>query len=111
MLYGLRRKGLDRGGAALGLVVATTLAIASHAFFACLATFFFTSSRATKFRSHRKRKIESDFKGGMFNPGSNLRSLVNYVMCSRRRQAKLVAGAVQWWHGNAAGAAVFVGLW
>lgn len=64
MLYGLKRKGVDRSGASLGLIVAIILSIASHAFLACLATFFFTSSRATKYRSHMKRKIENDFKGG-----------------------------------------------
>lgn len=64
MLYGLKRKGVNRSGAALGLIVAIILSIASHAFLACLATFFFTSSRATKYRSHLKRKIENDFKGG-----------------------------------------------
>lgn len=64
MLYALKRKGVNRSGAVLGLVVAFILSIASHAFFASLAVFFFTSSRATKFRSHLKRKIEKDFKEG-----------------------------------------------
>lgn len=66
MLYGLKRKGVNRSGAFLGLVVAITLSIASHAFLACLATFFFTSSRATKYRDHMKREIENDFKGGIY---------------------------------------------
>lgn len=64
MLYGLKRKGVNKSGAVLGLFIAVILSIASHAFLACLAVFFFTSSRATKFRGHLKRKIESDFKGG-----------------------------------------------
>lgn len=67
MVYGLKRKGVDRSGAALGLIVAITLSLASHAFLACLAVFFFTSSRVTKFRGHLKRKIESDFKGGQLH--------------------------------------------
>lgn len=65
MAYGLKRKGVNYSGAALGLVVAITLSLASHAFLACLATFFFSSSRVTKFRSHLKRKFEADFKGGI----------------------------------------------
>lgn len=64
MSYGLKRKAVNYNGAALGLIIATTLSLANHAFLACLATFFFSSSRVTKFRSQIKRKIESDFKGG-----------------------------------------------
>lgn len=64
MAYGLKRKGVNYSGAALGLIIAVTLSLANHAFLACLATFFFSSSRVTKFRSHLKRKIEVNFKGG-----------------------------------------------
>lgn len=64
MMYGLKRKGVNKSGATLGLFCAIVLSISSHAFLACLATFFFSSSRATKFRSHLKRKIEEDFKEG-----------------------------------------------
>lgn len=64
MAYGLKRKAVNYNGAALGLIIAIALSLANHAFLACLATFFFTSSRVTKFRGHLKRKIESDFKGG-----------------------------------------------
>lgn len=64
MLYGWKRKGVNKSGAAFGLVVAIILSIASHAFLASLATFYFSSSRATKFGSKKKQKIESDFKGG-----------------------------------------------
>lgn len=64
MFYGWKRKGVNKSGALFGLVVAIILSIASHAFLASLATFYFTSSRATKFRSDKKKKIESDFKGG-----------------------------------------------
>ncbi|XP_055592587.1 transmembrane protein 19 [Uranotaenia lowii] len=64
MLYGLKRKGVNKSGATMGLLCAVVLSVASHAFLACLATFFFSSSRATKFRSHLKRKFEEDFKGG-----------------------------------------------
>lgn len=80
MLYGLKRKGVDKSGAALGLIIAITLSIASHAFLACLAAFFFTSSRATKYRSHLKRKIENDFKGGpwMLNDSSSWETETNF---------------------------------
>lgn len=64
MMYGLKRKGVNKSGAALGLFCAIILSISSHAFLACLATFFFSSSRATKFRSNEKRKFENDFKDG-----------------------------------------------
>ena len=64
MMVALRRKSVNISGAALGLVMALILSVASHAFFFSLAAFFFTSSRATKFRAHIKRKIEKDFKEG-----------------------------------------------
>ncbi|KAJ6647331.1 Transmembrane protein [Pseudolycoriella hygida] len=64
MLYGWKRKGVNKSGAAFGLIIAIILSIASHAFLASLATFYFSSSRATKFGSKKKQKIESDFKGG-----------------------------------------------
>lgn len=64
MLYGLKRKGVNKSGAILGLIIALILSISSHAFLASLATFFFTSSRATKYRSDMKQKIENGFKGG-----------------------------------------------
>uniref|UniRef100_A0A182JJF8 Transmembrane protein 19 n=1 Tax=Anopheles atroparvus TaxID=41427 RepID=A0A182JJF8_ANOAO len=64
MVYGLKRKGVNKSGAAFGLLCAVILSIASHAFLACLAAFFFSSSRATKFRGHMKRKLEEDFKEG-----------------------------------------------
>lgn len=64
MMYGLKRKGVNKSGAALGLFCAIILSISSHAFFVSLATFFFSSSRATKFRADRKRKFDADFKDG-----------------------------------------------
>lgn len=67
MAYGLKRKAVNYNGAALGVIIAVTLSLANHAFLACLATFFFSSSRVTKYRSQIKRKIESDFKGGKSN--------------------------------------------
>lgn len=72
MAYGMKRKAVNRSGAVLGLIVAITLSLANHAFLACLATFFFSSSRVTKFRSHLKRKFEADFKGGKQKKKLNL---------------------------------------
>lgn len=65
MLYGWKRKGVNKSGCVFGLIIAIILSIASHTFLASLATFYFTSSRATKFGSKKKQKIESDFKGGI----------------------------------------------
>lgn len=67
MLYALKRKGVDKGGAVLGLLIAVIISLASHAFFISLVVFFFSSSRATKFRGHLKRKIEKDYKEGTLN--------------------------------------------
>lgn len=63
-MYGLKRKGVNASGAIFGLFTAIILSIASYMFLACLAAFFFTSSRATRFRADQKRRIEVDFKGG-----------------------------------------------
>ena len=67
MAYGLKKKGVNKSGAMFGLIVAIILSIASHAFLACLFTFFFSSSKATKFRSKMKAKIEEEFKEGIYN--------------------------------------------
>ncbi|XP_071446618.1 transmembrane protein 19 isoform X2 [Hetaerina americana] len=66
-LWGLKRKSLNRSGAALGLIIGFVLTLSNYAFLACLFTFFFTSSKATKFRSESKRKFEEDFKEGQRN--------------------------------------------
>lgn len=64
MLYALKRKSVCKSGAILGIIVAFILSIANHAFFVCLVVFFFSSSKATKFRSQIKKKFEKDFKDG-----------------------------------------------
>lgn len=77
MSYGLKRKGVNKSGAALGLFVAIILSLANHAFLACLAIFFFSSSRVTKFRGHLKRKFEADFKGGeLLSSDNNLTRVI-----------------------------------
>ncbi|XP_017877632.1 transmembrane protein 19 isoform X2 [Ceratina calcarata] len=62
--WGLRRKSVDVSGAILGLFIGFVLTLTSFTHVACLFAFFVTSSKATKFRSHLKRKLESGFKEG-----------------------------------------------
>ncbi|XP_061715949.1 transmembrane protein 19 [Cydia pomonella] len=62
--YGYRKKSLNLSGAILGFFVGFVLTLSNFCFLATLFTFFVTSSKATKFRPHLKRKIEEDFKEG-----------------------------------------------
>lgn len=62
--HGLRRNSLDLSGALSGLVIGFVLTLASWRFLAMLLTFFITSSKATRFMAHKKRKLESDYKEG-----------------------------------------------
>ncbi|XP_017754791.1 PREDICTED: transmembrane protein 19 [Eufriesea mexicana] len=62
--WSLRRKSVDLSGAILGLFVGFILTLTSFVHVACLFAFLVTSTKATKFRSEQKRKIESDFKEG-----------------------------------------------
>lgn len=59
---GLKKKSLSLSGALLGYVVGFILTITNYAFMISLMVFFFSSSRATKFRSSAKEKLEEDFK-------------------------------------------------
>ncbi|XP_045498001.1 transmembrane protein 19 [Colias croceus] len=63
-LYGYRRKTLNLSGALLALVVGFVLILANYCFLMTLLTFFLTSSKASHFRPHLKRKFEEDFKEG-----------------------------------------------
>lgn len=63
-IYGYKKKSLSVSGAFLAFFVGFIMTISSYCFFACLFTFFFSSSRATKFRSGIKRKFEENFKEG-----------------------------------------------
>lgn len=89
MCYGLKRKGVNRSGAVLGLIVGVVLAISNHAFLVTLSTFFLSGSRATKFRNKEKRQFEEDFKGGegkrnwlqvLCNTGMALQLAVLYII-------------------------------
>lgn len=63
-LRGYRSKSLDPFGAYSALAVGFTLAISHSSFTAALLTFFFSSSKLTKFRQNKKRQLEADFKEG-----------------------------------------------
>ncbi|XP_064647272.1 transmembrane protein 19-like [Lineus longissimus] len=62
--WGLARKSLDASGAIAGLLVGFILTISNACFFASLLAFFVLGSKATKFRSKRKKGFEDDFKEG-----------------------------------------------
>lgn len=85
----MKRKGVNRSGAILGLIVGVVLAISNHAFLVTLSTFFLSGSRATKFRNKEKRKFEEVFKGGegkrnwlqvLCNTGMALQLAVLYII-------------------------------
>ncbi|CAH0715670.1 unnamed protein product, partial [Brenthis ino] len=63
-IYGYRKKSVNISGALLGIVLTFILTLSNYCFLADLLVFFFTSSKATKYRPHLKRKIEEDFKEG-----------------------------------------------
>eukprot|EP00088_Acartia_fossae_P042594 TRINITY_DN4477_c0_g1_i1.p1 TRINITY_DN4477_c0_g1~~TRINITY_DN4477_c0_g1_i1.p1 ORF type:complete len:330 (+),score=38.73 TRINITY_DN4477_c0_g1_i1:126-1115(+) len=62
--WGHKRRSLSTSGALLALLVGFCLTLAHYSFFFCLIAFFFTSSKATKYRQDIKSKIEDDFKEG-----------------------------------------------
>jgi uncharacterized membrane protein len=64
MVHGYKRKSVNMSGAIFGIVVALLLTIASPVYLVTLAAFFFSSSKATKYRQDVKKKIEKDFKVG-----------------------------------------------
>lgn len=64
--YGYKKGSVNLSGALLGILVAFVLTLSNFSFLASLFTFFLSSSKATKFRSHLKKKIEEDFKEGIW---------------------------------------------
>lgn len=62
--WGLKRKSLDWSGASVGVLVGFIHMYSSYCFLACLFTFFYTSSRATRFHSEKKKQLEAEFKEG-----------------------------------------------
>ncbi|KAF4532227.1 hypothetical protein B566_EDAN004313 [Ephemera danica] len=63
-VWGLKKRSLNISGALFGLLVGFVLTLSSYCFLACLLTFFVTSSKATKFRADKKKKMEKQFKEG-----------------------------------------------
>ncbi|XP_041978875.1 transmembrane protein 19 isoform X2 [Aricia agestis] len=63
-VYGYKRKSLDFYGALVGLVVGFVMTLSNYCFLTNLIVFFLSSSKATKYGSHLKRKFEEDFKEG-----------------------------------------------
>lgn len=57
-----KRKSLNISGAISGLFVGFILTLTNFAHVACLFSFFVTSTKATKFRSHEKKKLEAHFE-------------------------------------------------
>ncbi|XP_006623064.1 transmembrane protein 19 [Apis dorsata] len=73
--WGWKKKSLNISGAISGLFVGFILTLTSFAHVACLFSFFVTSTKATKFRSHEKKKLEAHFEE------SSQRSWV-HVLCN-----------------------------
>lgn len=63
-VFGYKKKSVNLSGALLGMVVAFILTLSNYCFLADLLVFFLSSSKATRFRPHLKRKFEEDFKEG-----------------------------------------------
>ncbi|KAL3832719.1 hypothetical protein ACJMK2_024336 [Sinanodonta woodiana] len=62
--WGLKKGSLDRTGVAAGLVVGFILTISNLCFFSSLLIFFVAASKATKFKSDKKRILEDHFREG-----------------------------------------------
>jgi uncharacterized membrane protein len=62
MVYGYKKKSVNKSGAILGIIVALLLTIASPVYLIVLAAFFFSSSKATKYKQDFKKNFEKDFK-------------------------------------------------
>ncbi|KAG6440686.1 hypothetical protein O3G_MSEX001403 [Manduca sexta] len=63
-VYGIRKRSINFSGAIFGFVVAFILTLSNYSFLAALFVFFVTSSKATKLRSHLKKKFEADYQEG-----------------------------------------------
>ncbi|KAL7631935.1 UNVERIFIED_CONTAM: hypothetical protein RMT77_017744 [Armadillidium vulgare] len=66
--WGLKKNSLSLSGCIAGYFVGFIITLSNFIFLSCLATFFVTSSKLTKFRSHMKQKLEEHFvEGGKRN--------------------------------------------
>ncbi|KAM3965230.1 transmembrane protein 19 [Aphomia sociella] len=64
IIIGYRKKSLSLSGALLGFGVGFILTLSNYCYLMVLFTFFISSSKATKWRPHLKRKYDPDFKEG-----------------------------------------------
>jgi uncharacterized membrane protein len=62
MVYGYKKRSVNKSGAIFGIAFALLLTIASPVYLLVLAAFFFSSSKATKYRQDYKKNFEKDFK-------------------------------------------------
>lgn len=62
--WGLAKRSLSLSGAICGMGVGFMLTLSSYVFMVNLLVFFVSASKATKFKSGAKRKLEDDFKEG-----------------------------------------------
>ena len=62
--YGLRRRSLDKNGAALAVLVGVLLTLSSACFCSSLIAFFITGSRLTKWKKREKQKFEPEGESG-----------------------------------------------
>ncbi|XP_068132774.1 transmembrane protein 19 [Hyperolius riggenbachi] len=61
---GLKKKSLDTSGALTGLLIGFLLTVSNFSFFSALLTFFWTSSKLTKWRGDLKKSYDSEYKEG-----------------------------------------------
>ncbi|KAE8615626.1 hypothetical protein XENTR_v10008568 [Xenopus tropicalis] len=62
--HGIKKRSLDNSGALGGLLVGFILTIANYSFFSALLTFFFISSKLTKWKGEVKKCYDSEYKEG-----------------------------------------------
>ncbi|XP_075456350.1 transmembrane protein 19 [Ascaphus truei] len=61
---GIKKKSLDHSGALGALLVGFILTVANYSFFSALLTFFFVSSKLTKWKGEVKKRFDSEYKEG-----------------------------------------------
>jgi len=64
VVRGLKKKSLDKSGAAAAFLVGSLSFVAGYRFGACLILFYQSSSSLTKFKGEVKKKIEAEYKEG-----------------------------------------------
>ncbi|XP_074595145.1 transmembrane protein 19 [Brevipalpus obovatus] len=62
IIHGYTKKHLDITGVVAAFIVGFFLTLSNYCFMTCMLAFFLTSSRATKYMGHLKRKVEADYE-------------------------------------------------